>query len=109
MLIKNITTGYILLGNLWLKKQTKATYVGIKNNKNIKTMLLSVVFIMCIPNMLSAGKNMGIIKNAFSDVLRLRFGRENISFLFILYPTITNIMNTISNEIRREIIDNGVK
>jgi hypothetical protein len=35
--------------------------------------LLSVVFMMCIPNMLNAGNITGIIKNAFSDVFKLSF------------------------------------
>jgi hypothetical protein len=70
--------------------------------------LVSVVFITCIPNMLNAGNTIGTIKNAFSDVLKLRVGREKIEFLFHLYPIIANTMNTMLKEIKREIVDNGV-
>jgi hypothetical protein len=47
--------------------------------------LLSDVFIRCIPNMLNAGKVIGIIKNAFSAVFRLKSDvvNENAS-LFVL-------------------------
>ena len=72
-------------------------------------MLLSVVFIICIPNMLNAGKNNGTIKNAFSDVLNSIFGREKVGSLFVLYAMIANTMNAILNEIKRERIDNGVE
>jgi competence protein ComGC len=75
---------------------------------NIKIMLLSIVFITYIPNMLKAGKVIGTIKNAFSEVLRLRFGREKTGGLFVLYPMKANAMNARLNEIKREIVDNGV-
>jgi hypothetical protein len=91
-----------------LKKQTKITYAGIKNRRNIKTILLSVVFMMCIPNKLNAGNKIGTIKNAFSGVVKLRFGREKIGSLFVLYPMIVNTQNAILNEIKRERIVNGV-
>jgi hypothetical protein len=45
--------------------------------------------------MLNAGKVTGTIKNAFSDVFKLRFGREKIEFSFHLYPIIVNTMNTM--------------
>jgi hypothetical protein len=70
--------------------------------------LLSVVFIMCIPNMLNAGNEIGTIKKAFSEVVKLRFGRERLGSLFNLYPTIANTMNAMLNEIKREIVDNAV-
>ena len=70
--------------------------------------LLSVVFITCIPNILNAGNNIGTIKNAFSDVLKLRFGRENIGPLFILYPIIANTINARLNEIKIGMVANGV-
>ncbi|MGB3345741.1 MAG: hypothetical protein WBA71_00585 [Candidatus Humimicrobiia bacterium] len=66
------------------------------------------MFITCIPNILSAGNKTGTIKNAFSDVLKLRFGREKIGSLFILYPIIANTINTILNEISNGIVANGV-
>jgi hypothetical protein len=47
-------------------------------------LLLSVVFITCIPNILNAGNNIGTIKNAFSDVVNSIFGREKIGSLFVL-------------------------
>jgi hypothetical protein len=58
--------------------------------------------------MLNAGKVTGTIKNAFSDVFKLRFGREKIEFSFHLYPIIVNTMNTMLKEIKRGIVDNGV-
>jgi hypothetical protein len=70
--------------------------------------LLSVVFIKFIPNMLNAGNKIGTIKNAFSVVLKLRFGREKISSLFILYPLIANTINTILNGINNGTVANGV-
>ena len=70
--------------------------------------LLSVVFIKFIPNMLNAGNEIGTIKNTFSDVLKLRFGREKILFLFSLYPIIANAMIAVLNEINSGIVDNGV-
>jgi hypothetical protein len=71
-------------------------------------MLLDAVFISCIPNTLNAGNIIGTIKKAFSDVFKVRFGSENIGFLFILHPTIANAINALLNEIRRGIVDNGV-
>ena len=70
--------------------------------------LLSVVFITCIPNMLNAGNNIGTIKNAFSDVVKLRFGREKTPSLFVLYAMIVNTMNAILKEINNGMVDNGV-
>ena len=70
--------------------------------------LLSVVFIMCIPNMLNAGNTIGTIKNAFSDVFKLRVGREKILFLFSLYPIIANVMNATLTGINKGIVANGV-
>jgi hypothetical protein len=57
--------------------------------------------------MLNAGNKIGMLKNAFSGAVKLRFGREKIGVLFILYPIIANRINTILNEIKREIVDNG--
>jgi len=71
-------------------------------------MLLSVVFIKFIPNMLNAGNKIGTIKNAFSDLFKLRLGRERSGFLLILYPIIANTMDAILNEMRRGIVANGV-
>ena len=71
--------------------------------------LLSDVFITCIPNMLNAGNKNGTIKNAFSDLLKLKFGiaNENAS-LFVLYPTIQSKIMATLNEIKRGIVDSGV-
>jgi hypothetical protein len=70
--------------------------------------LLFVVFITCIPNMLNAGNITGTIEKAFSDVLKLRLGRDKIEVLFILHPTIANTMNARLNEINNGIVANGV-
>ena len=70
--------------------------------------LFPVVFIICIPNMLNAGNNMGIIQNAFSDVFKSRLGSDNIGSLFVLHPMTPNTINAILNEIKSEIVDNGV-
>jgi hypothetical protein len=51
--------------------------------------------------MLNAGNITGTIKNAFSGVFKLRFGREKTGGLFALYPRIVNIMNARLNEIKR--------
>jgi hypothetical protein len=69
---------------------------------------LSVVFITCIPKMLNAGNKIGMIKDAFSDAVKLRFGREKIGSLFVLYPMIANTTNTRLNKIKRKIAANGV-
>ena len=58
--------------------------------------------------MLKAGNKIGTIKNAFSDVVKLRFGIEKLWVLFNLYPMIANTMNATLNEIKSEIVDNGV-
>jgi hypothetical protein len=63
---------------------------------------------MCIPNMLNAGNITGTIKNAFSDVLKVSFGREQIGSLFTLHPIIANAMNAILNEIKRGVVAKGV-
>jgi hypothetical protein len=59
------------------------------------------------PNILSAGNKIGTVKNAFSDVLKFKFGGEKIGFLFVLYPTIANTTNATLNEIKRGIVANG--
>jgi hypothetical protein len=61
--------------------------------------------------MLSAGNKIGTIKNAFSDVLKLKFGAGKVRFstLFNLYPMIASKMNIKLNEIKRGIVDNGIK
>ena len=58
--------------------------------------------------MLSAGNKIGTIKNAFSDVLKSKFGREKRDSLFIMYPIIVNTMNARLNEIKRGIVASGV-
>jgi hypothetical protein len=58
--------------------------------------------------MLNARNNIGTIKNAFSDVVKSRFGIEKIGSLFALYPMITNTMKARLNEIKSEIVDSGV-
>jgi hypothetical protein len=63
----------------------------------------------CVPSMLKAGNKIGTIKNAFSDVLKLISRREKTLFLFVLYAMIANTTNAILNEIKREIVDSGVK
>ena len=70
-------------------------------------MLLSVVFMTCIPNMLKAGNIIGTIKNAFSDVLRLRFGREKTVFLFIRYATRVSAIAARLNVINIGTVDSG--
>jgi len=72
-------------------------------------MLLSVVFIICIPNILKAGNNTGMLKKPFSDVVNSIFGKERLKFLFTLCPMINNILNTIFNKINSGIVDRGVK
>jgi hypothetical protein len=59
--------------------------------------------------MLSAANITGTIKNAFSDVLRLTFGRVKTASLFNLYATIANKTNAIVNEINSGMVDSGVK
>ena len=71
-------------------------------------MLLSVVFIICIPNMLNAGNKIGTIKNAFSDMVKLKFGRKKTELLFNLYPIIANTINARLNETKRGVVANGV-
>ena len=64
---------------------------------------------MCIPKMHNAGNKIGTLKNAFSDLLKLKFGREKTPSLFVLvYATIANTMKVILNEIKSGIVDNGV-
>ncbi|GAH40260.1 unnamed protein product, partial [marine sediment metagenome] len=70
--------------------------------------LLLVVFIKYVPNTLNAGNITGMIKNAFSGGVKFRFGREKTTFLFILYPIITNTMNAILNKINSGMVANGV-
>ena len=71
--------------------------------------LLSVVFMIYIPNMVNAGKNIGMVKNAFSAAFKFKLGivNENAS-LFVLYPTIQNKIIAALNVTTSEIVDNGV-
>ena len=71
--------------------------------------LLFVAFIKYIPKMLSAGNKIGTIKDIFSATFRLKLGitNENAS-LFVLYPIIISKINARLNEMKREVIDNGV-
>ena len=71
-------------------------------------MLLFVVFITCIPNILNAGNKIGTIKNAFSDVLKLSFGREQIGPLFSRYAIKISAIATRLNEINNEMVVSGV-
>ena len=71
-------------------------------------MLLSAVFIKFIPHMLNAGNKIGTIKNAFSDVVRSKFGREQKVSLFTLDPIIASTISTTLNETKRGIVANGV-
>ena len=70
--------------------------------------LLSVVFITFIPSMLNAGNKIGTIKNIFSDVFKLRLGREQIGPLFSRYAIKISANATRLNEIKREVVDNGL-
>jgi len=70
--------------------------------------LLSVAFITCIPNTLIAGNKIGTIKNAFSEVVRLKFGREKTVFLFIRYAARISAVAARLNPISSETVDNGV-
>jgi hypothetical protein len=63
---------------------------------------------ICIPNIHNTGNKIGTIKNAFSDVLKLRVGREKINSLFSLYQTIANTINAKLKEINNEMVANGV-
>lgn len=58
--------------------------------------------------MLNAGKNMGTIKNAFSDVLKLISGREKTVFLFARYITMINATVARLSEINNGTVDSGV-
>ncbi len=61
---------------------------------------------MYVPDMLSTGKNAGMIKNTFSDLLKS--GRVNSGSPFTFCPTLNNIIYALLNEIKRETVDNGV-
>ena len=58
--------------------------------------------------MLNAGNKIGMIKKAFSDVLKLGFGRIKIVSLFILYAIIDNRMHARLKVINSETVDKGV-
>jgi len=58
--------------------------------------------------MLNAGNKIGAIKNVFSVVLNLGLGRVKTESLFILHPMIDNAANAILNEVKRDMVDNGV-
>ena len=70
-------------------------------------MLLSVVFITCIPNMLNAGNNIGTIKKALSDALKFRVGREKAEFLFIRYAIKIDTIATRLKQISSGTVDSG--
>ena len=61
-----------------------------------------------MPNILSAGNRIGMIKNDFSEEVKFKFGSEKICSSFILYPIIARKINDILNEIKRVVIDKGV-
>ena len=69
--------------------------------------LLFVVFMKYVPNMLSAGNITGTIKKAFSDVVKLRFGREKTTFLFIRYAMKVSAIVARLNEINNGTVDSG--
>lgn len=71
-------------------------------------MLLSAIFITCVPIILSGTKNIGIIKNIFSNAHKLISGTKKIEFLFIIYPKSINMTKAKLNDIKRGIVDNGV-
>jgi hypothetical protein len=71
--------------------------------------LLSVAFITSIPNILNAGNKIGTIRNAFSDVLRLKLGKEKMASLFIRYAIKISMIAAILKEINSGIVDSGVK
>ena len=68
---------------------------------------LSVVFITYIPNMLSAGNKIGTIRNAFSDVLKLKLGKEKATFLSIRYTTIISAITARLKHISSGTVDSG--
>lgn len=51
---------------------------------------------------------MGTIKNAFSNVFKLSFGREKTVSLFVLYPMTANTTSARLNEINNGIVASGV-
>jgi hypothetical protein len=59
------------------------------------------------PNMLNAGNITGTIKNAFSGVLKLNFGREKMLFLFIRYATMVSAIAARLNETNSGTVDSG--
>ena len=63
---------------------------------------------MYIPIILNAGNKIGTIINAFSEVFRLILVKEKGVFLFSRYAIKVSAIATRLNEIKREIVDNGV-
>jgi hypothetical protein len=92
-----------------LKKHTQTTYTGIKKSRNIRTILLFVVFIRYVPNILNAGNNIGNVENIFSVGVNSIFGKEKLEFLLTLKPIIANIIKAMLNEINSGIVANGVE
>jgi len=70
--------------------------------------LVHVVFIRCIPNALNTGNKIGAIKNAFSDVVKLRLDIDMTESLFIIYSIAVNIMIAVFKQIRSGVVANGV-
>ena len=70
--------------------------------------LVHAVFIRCIPKALNTGNKIGAIKNAFSDVVKLRLDIDMTKSLFIIYSIAVNIMIAVFKQIRSGVVANGV-
>jgi hypothetical protein len=70
--------------------------------------LVHAVFIRYIPKALNTGNKIGAIKNAFSDVVKLRLDIDMTESLFIRYSIVVNIMIAVFKQIRSGVVANGV-
>ena len=58
--------------------------------------------------MLNARNKIGMIKKAFSDMVKLKFGKKKMASLFIRYAIKISAIAARLNEINSGIVDNGV-
>jgi hypothetical protein len=58
--------------------------------------------------MLNAGNKIGMIKKAFSDMVKSKFGKGKMASLFIRYAIKISAIAARLNEINSGIVDNGI-
>jgi len=105
----NKASGYTFWGTLRLRRAIEMTYIAMRDNITIKTPLLSLVFMRCIPRMLKRGREKGRSRKAFSLRSSLKAdGAKEKASLLVLYPMVASKIRMTLKEAIKECVDNGV-